>query len=86
MERLRPVVMAFDEGIVANAGDDVPAGAYQELLTRVPALQAEAVALAESETPGEVASAAELILEGLHLSKRLNKDAAGARTAYRGRG
>jgi hypothetical protein len=25
------------------------------------------------------------VLEGLHLSKRLNKDAAGARATYRGR-
>jgi magnesium chelatase subunit I len=31
------------------------------------------------------ASAAELILEGLHLSKRLNKDAVGARATYRSR-
>ncbi len=36
------------------------------------------LALAGSETPGAVASAAELVLEGLHLTKRLNKDAAGA--------
>jgi magnesium chelatase subunit I len=33
-----------------------------------------------------VASAVEFLLEGLHLSKRLNKDAAGTRAAYRGRG
>ncbi len=31
------------------------------------------------------ASAVEFVLEGLHLSKRLNKDAAGARATYRGR-
>jgi magnesium chelatase subunit I len=33
-----------------------------------------------------VASAVEFVLEGLHLSKRLNKDAVGARAQYRGRG
>jgi magnesium chelatase subunit I len=32
-----------------------------------------------------IASAIEFILEGLHLSKRLNKDASGARATYRGR-
>jgi magnesium chelatase subunit I len=32
-----------------------------------------------------VASAVELLLEGLHLSKRLNKDAVGARATYRAR-
>jgi magnesium chelatase subunit I len=33
-----------------------------------------------------VAAAVEFLLEGLHLSKRLNKDAAGARATYRSRG
>jgi len=42
--------------------------------------------LAGTEDPGVVASAIELILEGLHLTKRLNKEAAGARATYRGRG
>jgi hypothetical protein len=32
-----------------------------------------------------VAAAVEFVLEGLHLSKRLNKDAVGARATYRGR-
>ena len=41
--------------------------------------------LAGSESPAAVASATELVLEGLHLSKRLNKEAAGARAQYRGR-
>jgi magnesium chelatase subunit I len=38
------------------------------------------------ETPAGVASAVEFVLEGLHLSKRLNKDAVAGRAAYRGRG
>jgi magnesium chelatase subunit I len=38
-----------------------------------------------SESPAEVASAVELVLEGLHLSKRLNKEAAGPRATYRAR-
>ena len=31
------------------------------------------------------ASATELVLEGLHLSKRLNKEGVGGRATYRGR-
>ncbi len=38
------------------------------------------------ESPAAVASAVEFILEGLHLSKRLNKDSSGARATYRSRG
>jgi magnesium chelatase subunit I len=37
------------------------------------------------ESPAAVASAVEFVLEGLHLSKRLNKDAAGSRATYRSR-
>ena len=36
--------------------------------------------------PAPMASAAEFVLEGLHLTKRLNKEAAGAKATYRGRG
>jgi magnesium chelatase subunit I len=35
------------------------------------------------ESPAVVASAIEFVLEGLHLSRRLNKDATGARATYR---
>ena len=37
------------------------------------------------ESAASVASAVEFVLEGLHLSKRLNKDAVGARATYRAR-
>jgi len=85
-EQLGPVVGAFDEARVVHAGDDLPVSAYAEILSDVPALRAPALALAGSETPGAVASAVEFILEGLHLTKRLNKEAAGAKATYRGRG
>ena len=37
------------------------------------------------ESPAVVASAVELVLEGLHLSKRLNKDGVDGRATYRSR-
>jgi magnesium chelatase subunit I len=81
------VVAAFTEETVVHAGDDLPASAYAETLTRLPALSGPVLALAGgSEDPGVVASAVEFLLEGLHLTKRLNKEAAGARATYRGRG
>jgi hypothetical protein len=36
----------------------------------------------EEESPGAAASAIEFALEGLHLSRRLNKEAAGRIGAY----
>ena len=41
--------------------------------------------LAGSESPAAAASALEFLLEGLHLSKRLNKDSVNGSSAYRGR-
>ena len=38
------------------------------------------------ENPAAVAAAVEFVLDGLHLSKRLNKESAGARANYRSRG
>jgi magnesium chelatase subunit I len=53
----------------------------------MPALSAPVLSLTGgSEDPGVVASAVEFLLEGLHLTKRLNKEAAGSRATYRGRG
>ena len=57
-----------------------------KLLRDVPALRATLADLGVGETPAGVASAIEFVLEGLHLSKRLNKDAMGGRATYRGRG
>ncbi|HVB93556.1 MAG TPA: magnesium chelatase [Acidimicrobiales bacterium] len=81
------VIAAFTEETVVHAGDDLPASAYAETLAQLPALSGPVLALAGgSEDPGVVASAVEFLLEGLHLTKRLNKEAAGARATYRGRG
>jgi magnesium chelatase subunit I len=84
---LGEIVAAFGEGQVVHVGDDLPAEAYREVLAAVPALRGPAVALAGGEEdPAELAAAVELVLEGLHLGKRLNKDQAGGRAVFRGRG
>ena len=57
-----------------------------KVLADMPGLRGALADLEVGETPAGVASAVEFVLEGLHLSKRLNKDAVGGRAAYRGRG
>ncbi|MFN8018186.1 MAG: magnesium chelatase [Acidimicrobiales bacterium] len=85
---LRGVVDAFEDGRVVHAGEDVPAADEARWAAEVPAL-AEAVRtlVGGDERPEVVASAVELVLEGLHLSKRLNKDQdhRGVRSTYRSR-
>jgi len=83
--QLADVVLGFEEGAVAHVGDDVASAAYADTLAAIPALQAPVMELAGAETPAAVASATEFVLEGLHLSKRLNKSVVAGRSAYRSR-
>jgi len=85
-EKLTDVVNAFEEGIVVHTGEDIASSEYGRLLDEMPALRETLADLDVPESPAGVASAVEFVLEGLHLSKRLNKDALGGRAAYRGRG
>ena len=84
-ETLTGLVDSFEEGLVAHTGDDMAATEYMGL---IPQLDLGDVFsdLGVGEHPAEVASAVEFVLEGLHLSKRLNKDAIGGRASYRARG
>ena len=84
-EHLGQVVGGFEDGGVVHAGPDLSSSEYLGVLEQIPSLRRPAVAVAGSESPAAMASAVELILEGLHLSKRLNKEAAGARATYRSR-
>jgi magnesium chelatase subunit I len=85
-ERLTALVGAFDEGLTVNTGEDVPASGYAALMPKLSGLREALADLGVGETPAGVASAVEFVLEGLHLSKRLNKDAVGGKAVYRGRG
>jgi magnesium chelatase subunit I len=87
VENLRDVVEAFEGDRIVQAGEDVSAAEYVALLAELPGIAGPVAELTGgNNSPAMVASAVEFILEGLHLSKRLNKDAVGARAQYRGRG
>jgi magnesium chelatase subunit I len=74
----------FEEGMAAETSDLMPAGEFLTQFGDVPGLGRLLGRLGvEEESPGVAASALELSLEGLHLSRRLNKDAAGRAGAYR---
>jgi magnesium chelatase subunit I len=85
-ERFRPIVEAFEGGTVVHAGEDVTSAEHVSLLEQLPALRdAVSELTGGDESAAAVAAAVELLLEGMHLSKRLNKDAVGARATYRAR-
>ena len=85
IEDMRDAIAAFEEGLVVHAGDDLKSSDYVAALSSNKALAGAVDRLGVGNTPGELASATEFVLEGLHLSKRLNKDAAGSKATYRGR-
>ncbi len=86
-DRLAEVVAAFADGAQAEVGPGVPSADYAAAAASFAPLGVVARAVAgENATPAELASAIELVLEGLHLSRRLNKVAAGgAGASYRAR-
>ncbi len=85
-QQLTAVVEQLAELDPVETGEDIASTDYMGLLETVPALRGPVSELVGAEpTPGETASAIELVLEGLHLSKRLNKDAVGGRAQYKPR-
>ena len=85
-EQTRDVIAAFEEGAIAHTGEDVPSSELAALVETVPALRKPVAALTGGdESPAAVAAAVAFVLEGLHLSKRLNKDTSGTRATYRSR-
>ena len=86
-EKIREVVEAFDNGVVLHAGEDVESVAYGAMFNDIPALRDLVAQIVGADASAAVlASGVEFVLEGLHLSKRLNKDASGSRATYRSRG
>ncbi len=85
-DQTRAVIDAFEGGAVAHTGETVPSADLARLVDEVDALRAPVAALTGGdESPAAVGAAVEFVLEGLHLSKRLNKDASATTATYRGR-
>jgi magnesium chelatase subunit I len=84
-EHLGAVVSAFEGGHSVSTGEDVPSAQYVEQLGSLP-LAPILADLGVGESPAAIASAMEFVLEGMHLTKRLNKDSVAGRAQYRGRG
>jgi magnesium chelatase subunit I len=86
LEEASEIVEAFNSEAIVHTGDDLADQEYLDVLAVMPALAAAARRVAgENASDGLVASATEFVLEGLHLTKRLAKDASGARALYRSR-
>jgi magnesium chelatase subunit I len=82
VEDLRPMVEHFEAGWGVQIGDMMRADEYLEGVRDLPGLREAVMGLGPIESPGFIAAATELILEGLHLHQKLNKDLDGGRFSY----
>jgi magnesium chelatase subunit I len=83
----QPILSRFAQGFAAETSDLTPAADLLAQFGELPGLSKLLDRLGvKEESPGSAASAVEFALEGLHLSRRLNKDEAGRAGAFRYRG
>jgi magnesium chelatase subunit I len=82
LDDLKPVITYFEDGWGVEVSDMSPSSEYLDALREVPGLRDAVNQLGVAETPGLMATASELIFEGLHLHQKLNKERQGGRFAY----
>ena len=83
----QPILSRFAEGFEAETSDLTPASELLAQFGELPGLSKLLERLGvEEESPGAAASAVEFALDGLHLSRRLNRDETRRTGAYRYRG
>lgn len=69
------LILAFDNGLMVEASEMMPSMDYVLQLSHLDGLKEAVDKLDVGGNPAAVASAVEFILEGLHLNRKLNKDA-----------
>ncbi len=88
LDDLEPIVEAFEDGFIVEAGERTPSREYVTWLREVPGMDDAVAGLGTfdvtdgAEEPAVVASAVEFLLEGLHLARRLNKERIAGGTVY----
>jgi magnesium chelatase subunit I len=83
LDTLKPVVEYFEHGGGVEVSDSTPASEYLEAVDGISGLREAVRACGAGESPGFIAAATELVLEGLHLHQKLNKNETGGRYTYK---
>jgi magnesium chelatase subunit I len=69
------LILAFENGLQVEASELMPAMDYVHQLSHLEGVREAVDKLGVGGNPAAVASAVEFVLEGLHLNRKLNKDA-----------
>ena len=79
---LQEVIEYFNSGWGVEVSDEMRSEDYLEGIKEIPGLREAIRTLGDVDSPEFLASATELVLEGLHLHQKLNKEAEGGRITY----
>jgi len=77
------LLRSFAGGMTLDISDNMPSIEYAQQAFRIEGLKAGVSKLGAQGNPAMIASGTEFILEGLHLSRRLNKERGEGRARYR---
>ena len=80
---LDPVVHRFEQGMVVDTSDMLPADVYMKRFSESSEVKNAIAKLKVDSSGPSIASATEFILEGLHLNRRLNRDKVEGAFRYR---
>ncbi|MEE9557291.1 MAG: hypothetical protein V3V76_08525 [Candidatus Adiutricales bacterium] len=83
LEDLASIVESFDNGMGAEVSQLFPSEDYMDGLRVIPGMKAAVETLVNPDSPPEASAAIEFILEGLHLSNKLNREISEKRRVYK---
>ncbi len=83
LEELSSIIDAFENGVTAEISQNQPSKDYMPAFNVIPGMKDAAGALIDPASPAEASAAIEFILEGLHLSNKLNREVFENRMVYK---
>lgn len=83
LDSLQPIVDAFNDGMGAEVSQTLPSEEYMDALRMIPGMKDAVSKLIDGENPADASSAIEFILEGLHLSNKLNREITDGKRVYK---
>jgi magnesium chelatase subunit I len=84
LSQFNELVQRFDAGLTFEVSEGQPADKYIASLRELPGIEKALKSLGLEKRPALVASGIEFVLEGLHLSKRINKTELDGASIYAG--
>ena len=83
IEELASITDAFENGVTAEISQNQPSKDYLPAFNVIPGMEDAAGKLVDPADPAQASAAIEFILEGLHLSNKLNREMIENRMVYK---